>query len=129
MPLKEGDLERAHPNVQQQLQLISAVLTSLRHQACESNGADLLKRLGDNYFFLYHLIHKQGGGGYRIFPLIELQSTTKTSQRCPQQKRVLLCFSGKFFKQYFSEWTELLNSLNQELSELYTYIYEIFCQS
>ena len=33
-PLKEGDLERAHPRAQQQLQVISAAITSLR-QACE----------------------------------------------------------------------------------------------
>lgn len=33
-PLKDGDLERAHPMAQQQLQLISSSITSLR-QACE----------------------------------------------------------------------------------------------
>ena len=32
-PLKEGDLERAHPQAQQQLQLLSTAITSLR-QAC-----------------------------------------------------------------------------------------------
>ena len=43
--LKEGDLELAHPRAQQQLQHISAAITSLR-QVCEWGVRTIEKALG-----------------------------------------------------------------------------------
>ena len=53
-PLKEGDLERAHPQAQQQLHLLSTAITPLR-QACEWGVGSIERKLDDNCFFLYLL--------------------------------------------------------------------------